>query len=173
MYVEELKDYIIEVDKVDVNIIKQNIEDKGLEGYLNKQLEYLDCSRIINNRRMMQTIGCPYCREISCYLYALDNCVNFMTCDEPIKFDKAYWVNKLIALHIKNLKYEESNPPIWYNKKNKPNWENPSKNKLPRRRKSTVAAKADKPIELTDKERLQRLNANFGKLNFKIKLPSK
>lgn len=165
MHVEELKDYITELDRVDVNIINQNIKQKGLEGYLDKQLEYLDCSRIINGRRMMQTIGCPYCREISCYLYALDNCVN-----ETNKFDKTYWVNKLIALHLKNLKYEESNPPIWYNKKNKPNWKNPSKDKLPRRRKSTVAAKANKP-ELSNKERLALLNANFGNLTFKIKLP--
>lgn len=165
MYVEELKDYITELDRVDVSIINQNIKEKGLEGYLDKQLEYLDCSRIINDRRMMQTIGYPYCREISCYLYALDNCVN-----ETNKFDKTYWVNKLIALHLKNLKYEESNPPIWYNKKNKPNWENPSKDKLPRRRKSTVAAKASKP-ELSNKERLALLNANFGNLTFKIKLP--
>lgn len=170
MYVEELKDYITELDRVDLNIINQNIKQKGLEGYLDKQLEYLDCSRVINDRRMMQTIGYPYCREISCYLYALDNCVNFITSDETNKFDKTYWVNKLIALHFKNLKYEESNPPIWYNKKNKPNWENPSKDKLPRRRKSTVAAKASKP-ELSNKERLALLNANFGNLTFKIKLP--
>ena len=72
MVLEELNEYITSLDDIDKRIIDQRIAEKGIENYLSQQLVYLDCSRIIKDMRMMQTIGYPYQREISSYLYALE-----------------------------------------------------------------------------------------------------
>ena len=72
MEIKELSDYIINLDNSDHNIIDKRVAEKGIEEYLNQQLIYLDCSRILKGMRMMQTIGYPYQREISSYLYAVE-----------------------------------------------------------------------------------------------------
>ena len=82
MELTELRDYIITLDNVDKQMIDNRVAEKGIERYLTQQLIYLDCSRIINNMRIMQTIGYPYQREISSYLYALETQVNFLTVEE-------------------------------------------------------------------------------------------
>ena len=64
----KLRNYITSLDDSDRKIIDKKVAEKGIEEYLNQQLIYLDCSRIINNMRMMQTIGYPYKRYISIYL---------------------------------------------------------------------------------------------------------
>lgn len=156
MIIKELNKYTTILDEIDLNIIDQNIQDKGVEGFLNKQLVYLDCSRIINDMRVMQTVGYPYQREISRYLYVLD-----LIEDDSIKQD---YINRLIDLHNRNLAFESENPPIIYKRNTKD-----KSNKLPRRRTSTkeTLAKADK--QLSNAERLKKLTANFGPLTFKIK----
>lgn len=156
MIIKELNKYTTILDEIDLNIIDQNIQDKGVEGFLDKQLVYLDCSRIINDMRVMQTVGYPYQREISRYLYVLD-----LIEDDSIKQD---YINRLMDLHNSNLAFESENPPIIYKRNTKD-----KSNKLPRRRTSTkeTLAKADK--QLSNAERLKKLSANFGPLTFKIK----
>ena len=156
MIIKELNKYTTILDEIDLNIIDQNIQDKGIEGFLDKQLVYLDCSRIINDMRVMQTVGYPYQREISRYLYVLD-----LIEDDSIKQD---YINRLMDLHNRNLAFESENPPIIYKRNTKD-----KSNKLPRRRTSTkeTLAKADK--QLSNAERLKKLSANFGPLTFKIK----
>lgn len=156
MIIKELSKYTTILDEIDLNIIDQNIQDKGVEGFLNKQLVYLDCSRVINDMRVMQTVGYPYQREISRYLYVLD-----LIEDDSIKQD---YINRLMDLHNRNLAFESENPPIIYKRNTKD-----KSNKLPRRRTSTkeTLAKADK--QLSNAERLKKLSANFGPLTFKIK----
>lgn len=156
MIIKELNKYTTILDEIDLNIIDQNIQDKGIEGFLDKQLVYLDCSRVINDMRVMQTVGYPYQREISRYLYVLD-----LIEDDSIKQD---YINRLMDLHNRNLAFESENPPIIYKRNTKD-----KSNKLPRRRTSTkeTLAKADK--QLSNAERLKKLSANFGPLTFKIK----
>ena len=136
---EELTDYIIPLDDVITFMIDNNIAEKGIEKYLSQQLIYLDCSVIYKSGlRAMQTIGYPYRKEISSYLYAVDNCVNFMTVEDnnPDNFDKDYWISLLLDRHHKNLEYEKENPPIWYGgKKAKAKWDKDNPSKLPRKRK--------------------------------------
>ena len=67
MILKTFKDYLIDLDKSDINILNQEVVEKGVEGYLCLLLVYLDCSRIVNNMRMMQTIGYPYRVYISIY----------------------------------------------------------------------------------------------------------
>ena len=124
MNIKEITEqYYIELDDVDRAMIDRRVEEKGIEEYLNQQLVYLDCSRIIQGMRMMQTIGYPYKKEISSYIYALNNCVNFMTVENSDidNFNKEEWTNKLIERHEENLEYEKENPPIWYDGKPKKN----------------------------------------------------
>lgn len=165
MVQEELANYITTLDDVDHKMIDQRVAERGIENYLSQQLIYLDCSRIINYMRMMQTIGYPYQREITSYIYALQ---------KLSQEDKPIWVNKLLDLHHANLKYEETNPPIWYGgKKAKDKWDKEHKHKHARRKKYTEGYIPGMGKELSNKERLKRLSANFGNLTFKIKPPKK
>lgn len=161
----ELRDYITSLDDSDHKMIDQRVAEKGIEGYLNQQLVYLDCSRIIQNMRMMQTIGYPYQREISSYLYAVTKEGNEQ---EDIDFIK-YWVNKLLERHQANLEYEKENPPVWYGgKKAKDKWDK-EHGKHPRRKKSIEGTISGMGKEISNKERLKKLSAQFGNLTFKIK----
>lgn len=160
MLKEEFKEYITTFDKSDITMIDNRVAEKGLIECLNKQLVYLDCSRIINNMRMMQTIGYPYQREITTYLYLLDKCTSEIR-DE--------YEEKLRTLHKANLEYEKDNPPTWYGgKKAKTAWEQKN-NKLPRRKKIVQTTLAGFGKELSNSERLKRLSAQFGNLTFKLK----
>ena len=160
----ELRDYITSLDDSDRKMIDQRVAEKGIEGYLNQQLVYLDCSRIIQGMRMMQTIGYPYQREISSYLYALEE---FQ--DDP-DYCK-YWIDKLLERHQANLEYEKDNPPVWYGgKKAKDKWDK-EHSKHPRRKNATEQTLPGMGKEISNKERLKKLSAQFGNLTFKIRPP--
>ena len=60
MKLKDFDNYNIELDKFDIKMLNNEVVEKGVENYLSLLLVYLDCSRIINNMRMMQTIGYPY-----------------------------------------------------------------------------------------------------------------
>ena len=99
----KLRNYITSLDDSDRKIIDKKVAEKGIEEYLNQQLIYLDCSRIIKGMRMMQTIGYPYQREISSYLYALETVAG-----NDFDFDEE-WINKLLKRHQANLEYVKEN----------------------------------------------------------------
>ena len=163
----ELRDYITSLDDSDHRMIDQKVAEKGIEGYLNQQLVYLDCSRIIQGMRMMQTIGYPYQREISSYIYALETVAG-----NDFDFDKE-WIDKLLKRHQANLEYEKENPPIWYGgKKAKDKWDK-EHGKHPRRKKSIEGTLPGMGKEISNKEKLKKLSAQFGNLTFKIKPPKK
>ncbi len=166
MELTELRNYITTLDDADHKMIDQRVAEKGIEGYLNQQLVYLDCSRIIQGMRMMQTIGYPYQREISSYLYALEE---FQ--DDP-DYCK-YWIDKLLERHQANLEYEKENPPVWYGgKKAKDKWDK-EHGKHPRRKKSIEGTLPGMGKEISNKEKLKKLSAQFGNLTFKIKPPKR
>lgn len=168
MDIKSLNKYIIELDDRDKQMIDNRVAEKGIENYLSQQLVYLDCTRVINNMRMMQTIGYPYQLEISSYLYALENCVNARTCNLD-SFEKRLWYAKLLSLHDTNLEYEKDNPPIWYGgKKAKDEWDK-KHNKLPRRRNKKEQTIPGLGKEISAAQRLKNLTAQFGPLTFKLK----
>ena len=163
----KLRNYITSLDDSDREIIDKRVAEKGIEEYLNQQLIYLDCSRIIKGIRMMQTIGYPYQREISSYLYALETVAG-----NDFDFDEE-WTNKLLKRHQANLEYEKENPPIWYGgKKAKDKWDK-EHGKHPRRKKVVEGTIPGMGKEISNKERLKKLSAQFGNLTFKIKPPKK
>lgn len=92
----------------------KDISTSGANEFVDKAYVRLDCSRIINDMRMMQTIGTPYQYEVGRTLYGISYALEQGWIDEN-KRDE--YVSKLVALHKRNLKYEEDNPPIIYDKK--------------------------------------------------------
>ena len=167
MELTELRNYITSLDDSDHKMIDKRVAEKGIEEYLNQQLIYLDCSRIIKGMRMMQTIGYPYQREISSYLYALETVAG-----NDFDFDEE-WINKLLERHQANLEYKKENPPVWYGgKKAKDKWDK-EHCKHPRRKKVVEGTIPGMGKEISNKERLKKLSAQFGNLTFKIKPPKK
>ena len=92
----------------------KEVNTKGIDKYMADALVRLDCSRVIDNMRMMQTVGTPYRYDVTKVLTAIETLLAQGRIDEN-KRDEC--VSKLVALHKRNLKYEEENPPIIYDKK--------------------------------------------------------
>lgn len=92
----------------------KDISTCGADEFVAKACVRLDCSRIKDDMRMMQTIGTPYKYEITRTLIGIDYALQQGWIDENKKDE---YVSKLVALHKRNLKYEEDNPPVIYDKK--------------------------------------------------------
>ena len=158
MSIEEItKKYHTDLDEIDRAMIDKRVEEKGIEEYLNQQLVYLDCSRVIDGMRMMQTIGYPYKRELCSYIYAV----------EMHAVHKHTWENKLIERHLANLEYEKENPPIWYDGKPKKTSKRKPKAKegdmFPEETKKAKISKAEAKL----KAKLLGANLGFGGFKFK------
>ena len=108
------KAYIMNIDEQVKAMAIKDISTVGADEFVTKACVRLDCSRIINDMRMMQTIGTPYQYEVGRTLYGISYALEQGWIDEN-KRDE--YVSKLVALHKRNLKYEVDNPPVIYEKK--------------------------------------------------------
>lgn len=108
------KAYTMVIDEQVKAMAIKDISTCGADEFVAKACICLDCSRIKDDMRMMQTIGTPYQYEVSRTLYGINYALEQGWIDEN-KRDE--YVSKLVALHKRNLKYEEDNPPIIYDKK--------------------------------------------------------
>lgn len=108
------KAYTMQIDEQVQAMAVKDVSTCGADEFVTKACVRLDCSRIMDNMRMMQTIGTPYQYEVSRTLYGINYAFEQGWIDEN-KRDE--YVSKLVALHKRNLKYEEENPPIIYDKK--------------------------------------------------------
>lgn len=108
------KAYTMVIDEQVKAMAIKDISTCGADEFVTKACVRLDCSRIKYDMRMMQTIGTPYRYEVSRTLYGINYALEQGWIDEN-KRDE--YVSKLVALHKRNLKYEEDNPPIVYDKK--------------------------------------------------------
>lgn len=108
------KAYTMVIDEQVKAMAIKDISTCGADEFVAKACVRLDCSRIKDDMRMMQTIGTPYQYEVSRTLYGINYALEQGWIDEN-KRDE--YVSKLVALHKRNLKYEEDNPPIIYDKK--------------------------------------------------------
>ena len=168
MILKTFKDYLIELDKSDINILNQEVVEKGVEGYLSLLLVYLDCSRIINNMRMMQTIGYPYRRTITETIFTIKNYVEENKQDE--------YFERLLKRHSDNLEYEQTNPPIWYGtEKDRRKYEkqyggnNSSKPKRKRTKQQDVDFPDIPKKQTAAEKKLAARVAKINALSFKIK----
>lgn len=107
------KRYIIPLDDNVKRICSNSVAKYGIDKAIEIQLHYLDCTRIVNGLRLMQTIGTPYQYEMSKLAYMLDTYLS----DDEDKISLYY--NKIAEIHKANLKYEKDNPPIIYDKSKK------------------------------------------------------
>ena len=160
MSIEDIaKKYHTDLDDADRAMIDRRVEEKGIEEYLTQQLVYLDCSRILQGMRMMQTIGYPYKREISSYTYAVSGLA-----EDPER--EQIWIDKLIERHQANIEYEKENPPVWYGSKPKKNGTRKPKVKegdlFPEELKKAKVSKAEAKLAA------KLLGANIGFGGFKI-----
>ena len=167
-----IKTYHIDLDDYDKTIIDKKVAEKGIEKYLNQQLIYLDCSRILQGMRMMQTIGYPYKREISSYIYVLESWSSSITCPEDYNGNPdEYWINKLIDRHNANIEYEKENPPVWYDGKPKKGGK-----RKPKVKEGDVFLEETKKAKISKAEAklaAKLLGSNIGFGAFKIKPPKK
>lgn len=108
------KKYTMVVDEQVQAMAVKDVSTCGADEFVAKACVRLDCSRIKDNMRMMQTIGTPYKYEITRTLIGIDYALQQGWIDENKKDE---YVSKLVALHKRNLKYEEDNPPVIYDKK--------------------------------------------------------
>lgn len=108
------KKYTMIIDEQGQAMAIKDISTFGADEFVAKVYVRLDCSRIINDMRMMQTIGTPYKYEVTRALYGINYALEQGWIDEN-KRDE--YISKLVALHKRNLKYEVDNPPIIYEKK--------------------------------------------------------
>lgn len=108
------KKYTMTIDEQVQTMAIKDVSTCGADEFVAKACVHLDCSRIMDNMRIMQTIGIPYQYEVSRTLYGINYALEQGWIDEN-KRDE--YVSKLVALHKRNLKYEEDNPPVIYDKK--------------------------------------------------------
>lgn len=108
------KKYTMQLDNIDKKLCSGYVARLGIDGAIESQFKRLDCSRVKDGLRLMQTIGVPYTYEISKLAFIL---YTYLSEDEEDKL-KAY-LDRLVKLHKDNLKYEETNPPIVYDKSKK------------------------------------------------------
>ena len=170
MNIEDIiKTYHTDLDNCDRAMIDKRVEEKGIGEYLNQQLVYLDCTRVIDGMRMMQTIGYPYKREITSYMYALKKYYENRDCPLDINEQEEYQydIDRLIERHQANLEYEKENPPVWYDGKTKKNNKRKSKTKegdmFPEETKKAKISKAEAKL----KAKLLGANLEFGGFKFK------
>ena len=108
------KKYTMVVDEQVQAMAIKDISTCGADEFVAKACVRLDCSRIKDDMRMMQTIGTPYKYEVTRTLYGISYALEQGLIDENKRNE---YVSKLVALHKRNLKYEEDNPPVIYEKK--------------------------------------------------------
>ena len=108
------KKYTMIIDEQVQAMAIKDVSTCGADEFVAKACVRLDCSRIKDDMRMMQTIGTPYKYEATRTLIGIDYALQQGWIDENKKDE---YVSKLVALHKRNLKYEVDNPPIIYDKK--------------------------------------------------------
>ena len=108
------KKYTMQLDNIDKKLCSGYVARLGIDEAIESQFKRLDCSRVKDGLRLMQTIGVPYTYEMSKLAFIL---YTYLSEDEEDKL-KAY-LDRLVQLHKDNLKYEETNPPIVYDKSKK------------------------------------------------------
>lgn len=107
------KKYTMQLDNIDKKLCSSYVVRLGIDGAIESQFKHLDCSRVKDGLRLMQTIGVPYTYEMSKLAFIL---YTYLSEDE----DKLKtYLDRLVKLHKDNLKYEETNPPVVYDKRKK------------------------------------------------------
>lgn len=110
------KKYILVVDEQVRAMAKADVIKYGIAHVVTSALVRLDCSRVLDGMRMMQTIGTPYTYELGRLCAALEYAHSEGLIDDNQLESYVAYIRKR---HKDNIKYEKDNPPIVYDKKTK------------------------------------------------------
>lgn len=164
-----IKKYIDEPDSFMTSFIQHEIQNVGIETFLEYNFNSLDCIRVYNNGlRPMQTIGYPYRHIITEIVFIIKNYIQENKQNE--------YFERLLKCHSDNLEYEQKNPPIWYgNEKDRRKYEKQygSSNNSKPKRKHTKQQDIDVPNmpkkQTAAEKKLAARVAKINALSFKIK----
>lgn len=139
------KKYIWTIDEQLKTMVVNTIRKSGIDEFIKHGLTYIDCTRIKDDMRLMQTIGFPYTYELGRLLFGLEYAF-----DNGLISGEQYTTTiKVIELkHKANLKFEEENPPLIYDKKKKVKNTRTSKKKV----KETTLEGFEKPKKISAAE---------------------
>jgi hypothetical protein len=111
--IKSLKKYLEPIDSFLKNVVISDIERNGIDRFFDYMFTIIDCSRYSpDGMRLTQTIGNDYKYCITKIVYAIENHVSAE--------DEDYYYKRLLDIHKANLEFETLNPPIIYDKKQKP-----------------------------------------------------
>lgn len=163
-----LKPYLLDFEDKAFNMVRQRCEDYGADDAFEQHLVFMDCTRWTKDGkfRLMQTIGFPYCKEITEIVWL----VNHMLYEE----DRDNALERIIEQHKKNIAYEVENPPIWYTSKKytKKDYQkiiDGDSPKLKRRRKTKEPTIDGFCKETAAQRRIKEKALKLSTLQFKIK----
>ena len=164
-----IQKYIDEPDSFMISFVQHEIQNVGLDLFLEHNFHSLDCTRVYNDGlRPMQTIGYPYRHTITKTVFAIKNYV------EEDKQDEYF--ERLLKRHNDNLEYEQTNPPIWYGtEKDRSKYEKQYGSSKSSKTKRKRAKQQDIDFQDTPKKQTaaeKKLAARVAKINalsFKIK----
>ncbi len=102
--------YTTPLDESDKKMCINRVSHKDVHDVINDDLNFLDCSRIINDKRIIQTIDHTYKYTITKLIFIINQFIH----DES---EREIYFNKIRELHKQNINYEKENIPIIYDKK--------------------------------------------------------
>lgn len=101
--------YITRIDDVDKRMALNRLKNNDIKSIVDKDIAFLDCTRQIDNKPIIQTIDHTYRYIISKLIYLITNI-------ELSESEYKLYVDKIKERHKANIEYEKEHIPIVYNK---------------------------------------------------------
>ncbi len=101
--------YIVRLDEIDQQIISSRLKHEDIKTIVTKDIAFLNCTRTINDKPIIQTIDYTY-KNIITKLICM---INRVELDES---ERESYINKIKECHNKNIEYEKEHIPIIYDK---------------------------------------------------------
>lgn len=122
--------YITRIDDVDKRMALNRLKKNDIKTIVDKDIAFLDCTRQVDNKPIIQTIDHTYRYIISKLIYLITNI-------ELSESEYKLYVDKIKERHKTNIEYEKEHTPIVYDKSKTKN------NKRTTKEKKTKELKED------------------------------
>lgn len=101
--------YITRIDDVDKRMALNRLKNNDIKTIVDKDITFLDCTRQVNNKPIIQTIDYTYRYVMSKLIYLITNI-------ELNESEYKLYVDKIKECHKSNIEYEKEHIPIIYDK---------------------------------------------------------
>lgn len=101
--------YITRIDDVDKRMALNRLKNNDIKSIVDKDIAFLDCTRQVDNKPIIQTIDHTYRYTISKLIYLITNI-------ELSESEYKLYVDKIKERHKANIEYEKEHIPIVYDK---------------------------------------------------------